>query len=147
MDLAKSFRSQQVLKITQSRPGKCWNYLFYIWQHQTVLGMHRAVAAFRTVSYLNKELHILKPDYALLWNFICFYTVRFSTAVFKHRYKSYRTHTHTQPFNGPFSGTTRVSWYQQGKTNLGLTEARDSEWATMASAGPYARLHLASDRW
>jgi len=36
-------------------------------------------------------------------------------------------HTHTQPFNGPFSGTTRVSWYQQGKTNLDLTEARDSE--------------------
>jgi len=25
------------------------------------------------------------------------------------------THTHTHPFNGPFSGTTRVSWYQKGK--------------------------------
>ena len=25
------------------------------------------------------------------------------------------THTHT--FNGPFSGTTQVSWYQKGKTN------------------------------
>jgi len=24
-------------------------------------------------------------------------------------------HTHTQPFNGPFSGTTRVSRYQKGK--------------------------------
>ena len=22
------------------------------------------------------------------------------------------------PFNGPLSGTTRVSWYQKGKTNL-----------------------------
>jgi len=32
------------------------------------------------------------------------------------------------PFNGPFSGTTRVSWYQKGKTNLDFTEARDSEW-------------------
>ena len=31
------------------------------------------------------------------------------------------------PFNGPFSGTTRVSRYQQGKTNLDFTEARDSE--------------------
>jgi len=31
-------------------------------------------------------------------------------------------------FNGPFSGTTRVSWYQKGKTNLVFTEARDSEW-------------------
>jgi len=24
----------------------------------------------------------------------------------------------THPFNGPLSGTTRVSWYQEGKTNL-----------------------------
>ena len=29
------------------------------------------------------------------------------------------THTHTHPFNGPLSGTTRVS-YQKGKTNLDL---------------------------
>jgi len=36
--------------------------------------------------------------------------------------------THTHPFNGPFSGTTQVSWYQKGKTNLDFTEARDSEW-------------------
>jgi len=26
------------------------------------------------------------------------------------------------PFNGPLSGTTRVSWYQKGKTNLDLLE-------------------------
>ena len=32
-------------------------------------------------------------------------------------------HTH-----GPFSGTTRVSRYQKGKTNLDFTKARDSEW-------------------
>ena len=31
-------------------------------------------------------------------------------------------YTHTQPFNGPFSGTTWVSWYQNGKINL------DREW-------------------
>jgi len=31
-------------------------------------------------------------------------------------------------FDGPFSGTTRVSRYQKGKTNLHLTEATDSEW-------------------
>ena len=37
------------------------------------------------------------------------------------------THTHT-PFNGPLSGTTQVSRYQKGKTNLDFTEARDSEW-------------------
>ena len=37
-------------------------------------------------------------------------------------------HKHTHPSNGPFSGTTRVSWYQDNKTNLDFTEARDSEW-------------------
>ena len=36
-----------------------------------------------------------------------------------------RTHTHTHTFHGPFSGTTRVSRYQKGKTNLDFTEARD----------------------
>ena len=38
------------------------------------------------------------------------------------------TYTHTQTFNGPLSGTTQVSRYQRGKTNLDFTEARDSEW-------------------
>jgi len=37
-------------------------------------------------------------------------------------------HTHTHPFNGPLSGTTRMSRYQKGKTNLDFIEARDSEW-------------------
>jgi len=39
-----------------------------------------------------------------------------------------RYDTHTHPFNGPFSGTTQVSRYQKGKTNLDFTEERDSEW-------------------
>ena len=38
------------------------------------------------------------------------------------------TVTHTHPFNGPLSGTTRVNQYQKGKTNLDFTGARDSEW-------------------
>jgi len=37
------------------------------------------------------------------------------------------THTHTH-LTDLFSGTTRVSRYQKGKTNLDFTEARDSEW-------------------
>ena len=44
-----------------------------------------------------------------------------------HRQCIYRP-THTLPFSGPLSGTTRVSRYQKGKTNLDFTEARDSEW-------------------
>ena len=35
---------------------------------------------------------------------------------------------YTHPFNGPLSRTTRVSRYQNGKTTLDFTEARDSEW-------------------
>ena len=38
------------------------------------------------------------------------------------------THTHTLPFNGPFSGITQVSRYHKGETSLDFTEARDSEW-------------------
>jgi len=38
------------------------------------------------------------------------------------------TQTHTHPFNSSFSGTTQVSQYQKGKTNLDFTEAKDSEW-------------------
>jgi len=37
-------------------------------------------------------------------------------------------HTHTHLFNGPLTGTTRVSRYQEDKTNLDFTAARDSEW-------------------
>jgi len=37
-------------------------------------------------------------------------------------------YTRTDKFNGPFSGTTWVSRYQKGKTNLDFTEARDNEW-------------------
>jgi len=35
---------------------------------------------------------------------------------------------HTHPFNGPFSGTAQVGWYQKSKTNLDFTKASDSEW-------------------
>ena len=36
-------------------------------------------------------------------------------------------HTYIQPLNGPLSGTTQVSRYQIGKTNLDFTGAKDSE--------------------
>jgi len=54
------------------------------------------------------------------------------------------TNTHTQPFNGPFSGTTRVSRYQKGKTNLDLLKQKtvsgsDISWAICKSA-PRSRL-------
>jgi len=42
-----------------------------------------------------------------------------------------------------FSGTTRVSLYQKGNTNLDFNEAKR---VAVASAGLYASLHLAPDR-
>jgi len=42
------------------------------------------------------------------------------------------------------SGTTQVSRYQKGETNLDFTEAIDR--VAVASAGPYANLHLAPER-
>jgi len=36
--------------------------------------------------------------------------------------------THRHPFNGALSGTTQVSRYRKGKTNLDFTEAKDGEW-------------------
>ena len=53
-------------------------------------------------------------------------------------------YTHTRPFNGPLSRTTRVSQYQKGKTNLVLLKQE-----TVSGSGiswPYASLHLAPDR-
>jgi len=37
-------------------------------------------------------------------------------------------HAKTHLFNGPLSGTTQVSRYQKGKTDLDFTEGRDGEW-------------------
>ena len=46
------------------------------------------------------------------------------------------SHSHTHPFNGPLSGTSRVSQYKKGKTNQDFTEARGSgiSWAICKSA-------------
>jgi len=51
--------------------------------------------------------------------------MKFGSAVFTSQHDS---KIHTRPFNGPFSGTTQVSRYKKGKTDLDFTEARDSEW-------------------
>ena len=52
------------------------------------------------------------------------------------------------PFNGFYSRTTWLSWYQKGKTSLDLNEARDDGvWDAVAAAGPCAnKVHLAPDR-
>ena len=50
------------------------------------------------------------------------------------------THTHTHTFNSILSGTTRVSRYQKGKTNLDFTEARGSEWSGISSVRALRRV-------
>ena len=59
--------------------------------------------------------------------YICMYQ-RLRVVIFSTPVLSYLTDVQHSPFNGPLSGTTRVSRYQKGKTNLDFTEARDSEW-------------------
>jgi len=53
---------------------------------------------------------------------------KFFSTVLLWRWCTASQNTHTHPFNGPLSGTTRVSRYQKSKTNLDFTEARDGEW-------------------
>ena len=56
------------------------------------------------------------------------FQLAFDTALCVYLHTHAHTHTHTHPFNGPLSGTTRMSRYQKDQTNLDFTEARDSEW-------------------
>ena len=71
-------------------------------------------------------MHVCRPKQILVRTFL--HIARPYTYILKlsddlcHVYLSY------MPFNGPLSGTTQVSRYQKGKTNLDFTEARDSEW-------------------
>ena len=68
-----------------------------------------------------KRLNIRKPSLDDHHRISCFHDA------YVHMFNQ-SIHTHTHPFNGPFSGTTQVSRYQKGKTNLDFTEAKDSEW-------------------
>jgi len=63
--------------------------------------------------------------------------LQIATSAFRLRRRRWSSpYTHTRLFNGPFSGTTQVSQYQKGKTNLDFSEARDSgiSWAICKSA-------------
>ena len=102
--------------------------------HTTVLiiSAYRQACSFSDVSSLLLCWHIYIILVSLNWlktESICLYT-------WQKAYDVRSTHTHTHPFNGPFSGITQVSRYQKGKTNLDFTEARQK--VAMASAGPYA---------
>ena len=61
-------------------------------------------------------------------NVLYIVTIATKRTVFELGAQDRQTDHSTHPFNGPLSGTTRVSRYQKGETNLDFTEARDSEW-------------------
>ena len=69
-------------------------------------------------------------DVFYIINFMFFFYISFHVACASVicALKYLLTYTHTHPFNGPLSGTTQVSQYQKGKTNLDFPEVRDSEW-------------------
>ena len=72
--------------------------------------------------------HLATPGKGLLNGCVCVWLVlclSFSASMVMVNLANAR---HIHPFNNPFSGTTQVSLYQKGKTNLDFTEARDSEW-------------------
>ena len=53
--------------------------------------------------------------------------------------------THTHPFNSHLSGTNQVSQYQKSKNQSGFYWSK-RQWVAVASAGPYANLHITQDR-
>jgi len=55
------------------------------------------------------------------------------------------TQQQQHPFKGPLSRTTRVCRYQKGKINLDFKWS-ERQWVAVASAVPYASLHLTPDR-
>jgi len=61
-------------------------------------------------------------------HYLCPWVTETKTQTSKILIASCNKSTHTHPFNSPFSGTTQVSQYQKGKTNLDFAEARDSQW-------------------
>ena len=79
-----------------------------------------------------KDIYVLLYEGKCKWSYGPSCPLDFPLNIFIHSFiHSRRTHfttTTLQPFNALFSRTTRVSWYQKGKTNLDFTGARDSEW-------------------
>jgi len=69
-----------------------------------------------------------KQEGRYLMRYLCLLEVRWPGAQGARHNHLLAGNTHTHPLKGPLSGTTRVSWYQKGKTNVDFTEARESEW-------------------
>ena len=74
-------------------------------------------------------VNLAVPTFAAVWyDTRCYFNMRLKADMSHICAQCRYIHTHTHSFNGPLSGTTQVSRYQKGKTNLDFTGARDSEW-------------------
>jgi len=98
----------------QYSKGCCWRLLY------TLLGSCMSLCGWNWISWflLIFPLMFLEENLLLCVTQIlmfCFYS------------SLYMDTRNTHTFNGPLSGSTRVSRYQKGKTNLDFTGARDSE--------------------
>ena len=98
----------------------------------TLLPVDFSKFGLRATCFVNYSilLHVLTdifaPSVKYLLTLVCLALCLWHSIHFWFGYDSHHTHTH--PFNGSFSGTTRMSRYQKGKNNLDFAEARDSEW-------------------
>ena len=90
-----------------------------------------------SVNTSGSEMTALKRSLASIKHLIC-QVCTFISCTLHH-------HTTPQPFYGPSSGTTRVSWCKKSYTKLDFDEARDDRVA-VASSGLYTNhLHLTAE--
>ena len=88
----------------------------------TVSVLASVFAAFLLAGYHTNAARFVQLQYGHDYRHAWFYTFGQCADFF------YRATLYTHPFNGPLSGTTRVSRYQNGKTSLDFAGATDSEW-------------------
>ena len=92
-----------------------------MWIEQTKIGCHSNVASTIATQVHRNHLSLMTLHPQTLSSLASFK----SGLVLPFWYRL--TQDVLETFDGPLSGTTRVSRYQKGKTYLGFTGARDSE--------------------
>jgi len=96
-----------------------------VWIEQTKIGCHSNVASTIATQVHRNHLSLMTLHPQTLSSLASFKSGQ--VLPFWYRLTHAGCPGNTHPFDGPLSGTTRVSRYQKGKTYLGFTGARDSE--------------------
>ena len=104
-----------------TRPSTVWTFAA-TWKRSA----RRSACVRSTTSSLTSMSHKSRCCHGTSCSSTASVTIDCWGPIYEISYDSLTITLHT--FNGPFSGTTRVSQYQKGKTNLDFTEARDGEW-------------------